>query len=316
MSKFCLVVDASCDIPAELNSTDCLRILPVHIDVGGKQMVDTRDLAQTMAFYSRYLHDSDATSGKSEALSEDQMIESLNRTIAVNFDEALGVFVSSERSPIFQRAKRAASRARFESLTPRLAAGKTGPIAADCVDSTSLFAGYGAQGLDLLELAKKGAGLHQVLERQVRIAPQTYAYMVPGDVDFILRRAALKGEKSVSAAAGLAAKLLFITPIIRANRNKTEPVGRKLGQGKAREAMLDTVIRLITNNDLLSRHVALSFSGPLDDVLALPGYARLKKAATNHNVLLSLAHMSMTAAINVGPQSLSVGFIAKEHTAL
>jgi fatty acid-binding protein DegV len=300
MSKFCLVVDASCDIPAELNSTDCLRILPVHIDVGGKQMVDTRDLAQTMAFYSRYLHDSDATSGKSEALSEDQMIESLNRTIAVNFDEALGVFVSSERSPIFQRAKRAASRARFESLTPRLAAGKTGPIAADCVDSTSLFAGYGAQ----------------VLERQVRIAPQTYAYMVPGDVDFILRRAALKGEKSVSAAAGLAAKLLFITPIIRANRNKTEPVGRKLGQGKAREAMLDTVIRLITNNDLLSRHVALSFSGPLDDVLALPGYARLKKAATNHNVLLSLAHMSMTAAINVGPQSLSVGFIAKEHTAL
>jgi fatty acid-binding protein DegV len=314
MSKFCLIVDASCDIPASFNTTECLRILPTRISVAGTELMDTRDPVQTLAFYSKYLHDSDATSGKSDALSEDQMIATINRAIATNFDEALGVFVSSERSPIYQRAKRAAARARFETLPARLAVGKVGPIQADCVDSTALFAGYGAQVLDLLDLATKGAGMAEVLARQIKIAPQTYAYAVPGDVDFILQRAAQKGEKSVSALAGFAAKTLFITPILRGHRNKTEPVGRKFGVGKARDAMLDMVTQLVEHKSLLSPHVALSFSGQLDEVHAMPGYARLLDSAAKAMVQVHLSQMSITAAINVGPQSLSVGFIAKEHT--
>lgn len=314
MAKFCLIVDASCDIPAQANSTDCLRILPTRITVAGENMMDTRDPVQTLAFYSKYLHDSHATSGKSDALTEEQMIVTINRAIATNFDEALGVFVSSERSPIYQRAKRAATRARFETLPARLAAGKSGPIVADCVDSTALFSGYGAQVLDLLDLAVRGAGIDEVLARQTKIAPQTYAYAVPGDVDFILQRAAQKGEKSVSALAGFAAKTLFITPILRGHRNKTEPVGRKFGVGKARDAMLDRVADLIEERSLLSPHVALSFSGSLEAVQAMPSYIHLQKIAANAQVKVHLSHMSITAAINVGPQSLSVGFMAKEHT--
>lgn len=232
MSKFCLIVDASCDIPASFHTTECLRILPTRISVAGAELMDTRDPVQTLAFYSKYLHDSDATSGKSDALSEDQMIGILNRAIATHFDEALGVFVSSERSPIYQRAKRAAQ----------------------------------------------------------------------------------KGEKSVSALAGFAAKTLFITPILRGHRNKTEPVGRKFGVGKARDAMLDRVTQLIEHKSLLSPHVALSFSGQLEEVHAMPGYARLLSSAAKAKVQVHLSHMSITAAINVGPQSLSVGVIAKEHT--
>ncbi len=313
MSNFCLIVDASCDIPASFNTTPCLRILPTHIDVAGTQLMDTRDPAQTLAFYSKYLHDSNSRSGKSEALSEDQMITTINRAIATHFDEALGVFVSSERSPIYQRAKRAATRARFETLPARLQAGKQGPISADCVDSTALFAGYGAQVLDLLDLATQGAGLAQVLERQTITAPQTYAYMVPGDVDFILERAALKGEKSVSALAGFAAKTLFITPIIRGHRNQTGPVGRKFGQTKARDAMLEMVMRQIDSGNLLSPHIALSFTGVLDEVEDMGSYHKLLGIAEKANVKVHLAQMSITAAINVGPQSLSVGFIGKEH---
>jgi fatty acid-binding protein DegV len=314
MSQFCLVIDASCDIPAEFNATPCLRILPVLIDVAGSKMLDTRNPIESQAFYDKFLHDSNATTGKSEPLSEDQMIESLNRVIATNFDEALGVFVSSQRSPIYQRAKRAAARARFETLAPRLAAGKAGPISADCVDSMVLFAGYGAQVLDLLDLAMNGAGLAQVLTRQTQIAPQTYAYMVPGNVDFMLKRAALKGEKSVSALAGMAAKTLAIRPIVRGFRNHTEPVGRKFGLGNARDAMLAMVERLINEKMLLSPHIALSYSGPLDEIRNMPSYASLQNTAKKAKLQVHLAHMSMTAAINVGPLSLSVGFVAQDHS--
>jgi fatty acid-binding protein DegV len=314
MSNFCLIVDASCDIPASFNATPCLRILPTQIEVAGTTLMDTRDPVQTLAFYSKYLHDSNSRSGKSEALTEDQMIATINRAIATNFDEALGVFVSSERSPIYQRAKRAATRARFETLPARLQAGKVGPISADCVDSMALFAGYGAQVLDLLDLATQGAGLNQVLERQMATAPQTYAYMVPGNVDFILERAALKGEKSVSALAGFAAKTLFITPIIRGHRNQTGPVGRKFGQAKARDAMLQMVQRQVESRNLLSQHIALSFTGVLDEVEDMDSYQKLLAAAAKADVQVHLAQMSITAAINVGPQSLSVGFVGKEHT--
>lgn len=314
VSNFCLVIDASCDIPASFNSTSCLRILPVHIEVAGKKTLDTRDPAQTLAFYADCLHDSQATTGKSEPLTEDQMIDSLKRVVATNFDEALGVFVSSQRSPIYQRAKRAATRARFETLNERLAVGKTGPLSADCVDSMVLFAGYGAQVLDLLDLATKGASLSQVLARQTVIAPQTYAYMVPGDVDFMLKRAALKGEKSVSALAGFAAKALAIRPIVRGHRNQTESVGRKLGLGKARDAMLQRVMRLIDESALLTKHVALSYSGALSDVRDMASYKALLQCADKAGIKVHLAQMSMTGAINVGPQSLTIGFVAKEHS--
>lgn len=314
MSEFCLVVDASCDIPASYNAHPRLRILPTMIEVAGKKIPDARDPAVTLDFYSKYLHDSNSTTGKSEALSVEQMITSLTRTIATTFDEALGVFVSSKRSPIYYRAKQAAGRARLETLAPRLHAGKHGPIVADCVDSTNLFAGYGAQVLDLLDLVDQGAMLAQILVRQTQTAPQTYTYMVPGNVDFILKRAALKGEKSVSALAGFAAKTLLITPIICGHRNETAPVGRKFGQAKARDAMLARIERLVTEKKLLSPHIAVSFSGPLQEVKALPGFEKLQKTAHAAGVQLHLAQMSMTGAINVGPQSLSVGVVAQQHS--
>jgi fatty acid-binding protein DegV len=314
MSKFCLVVDASCDIPASFNTIDCLRILPVRVDANGLSLIDTRDPEQAQQFYAKFLYDSNATTGKSEPLSEDEMIESLNRVVSINFDEALGVFVSSQRSPIYQRAKRAAARARFETLGPRLAAGKSGPISADCVDSMVLLSGYGAQVLDLLDLATNGANLQEVLARQMQIVKDTYTYMVPGDVDFMLKRAALKGEKSVSALAGFAAKTLSIRPIVRGFRNQTETVGRKLGLAKARDAMLEMVVRLITEGAMRSRHVALSFSGPLEQIAGMDSYKALVLCATKANMKVHLAHMSITAAINIGPQSLTVGFVAKEHS--
>ncbi len=313
MSEFCLVVDASCDIPSSYNLHPHLRILPTMIEVSGQKIPDARDPAVTLDFYRTYLHDSNATTGKSEALSVDQMITILTRTIATTFDEALGVFVSSKRSPIYYRAKQAAGRARIETLGPRLKAGKSGPIVADCVDSTNLFAGYGAQVLDLIDLVDSGAGLATILARQTKTAPQTYTYMVPGDVDFILKRAALKGEKSVSALAGFAAKTLLITPIICGHRNDTAPVGRKFGQAKARDAMLTHIERLVTEKKLLSRHIAISFSGQLEEIEAIASFKKLKQAAEIANLEVHLSQMSMTGAINVGPQSLSVGVVAQEH---
>ena len=310
---FCLVADASCDIPAQALTHPQLRVLPVHVFVGDEQFYDQRDAVATQRFYKTSLTSPKAVHGRSEPMSTQDMIAALNSQLAMQFDQLLGVFVASSRSAIFQRAKTAVSQARRDAFALRARAGKLEILQADCLDSQAFFAGYGVQVMDLLDLLNKGAGIADAISRQRITAPQTYAYMAPGEVAYILQRAALKGEQSVSPLAGLAAKALSITPILRGHMGQTEPVGRKLGKIKAREAVVEMGLRMIKNELLLSHHICFSFSGPLKEIEKLESYQRLLTFAQSKAVQVHLTCMSMTGSVNVGPGALVLGVLAKPH---
>ena len=310
---FCLVVDASCDIPASMLSHLQLRVLPVHVFIGNEKLLDRRSTAETQLFYRDALSLSTAVAGRSEPLKTEEMVAAIGSELALRFDELLGVFVASTRSAIYQRAVAAVARARTVSYPVRANAGKLQPLQVDCVDSQALFAGYGAQVMDLMDLVNQGAGIGSIIERQRITAPMTYAYMAPGDVSFILKRASLKGEKSVSALAGFAAKTLSITPIIRGHLGQTEPVGRKLGKAKARLALVEMGQRMLDQGLLVSQHICFSYSGDLDDIAVLPSFQALRESAAKRNVQVHLTDMSMTGSVNVGPGALVLGVVAKQH---
>lgn len=313
-SAFCLVADASCDIPSSALAHPQLRILPVRVFVGDKKITDQRDPDATQRFYRECLNSPSATGGRSEPMSTDEMLAAFNSQLALNFDQMLGVFVASSRSAIYQRAKIAVARARIESFAVRARAGKLSQLQADCVDSQALFAGYGAQVMHLLDKLDKGAGIADLIAEQREAVAQTYAYMAPGDVGYILKRAALKGEKSVSALAGFAAKALSITPILRGHMGQTEPVARKLGKLKAREAVIEMGLRMLKTKLLVSRHICFSYSGVLKDIEDMPSYEALRTGATKAGVQVHLTAMSMTGSVNVGPDALVIGVLAKPHT--
>jgi fatty acid-binding protein DegV len=312
-ASFCLVADASCDIPASAVAHPQLRILPVNVFVGDKKIFDQRDPTATQRFYRECLNSPSATGGRSEPMSTDDMVAAFNTQLALNFDQMLGVFVASSRSAIYQRAKSAVARARIDSFAVRARAGKLVQLQADCLDSQAFFAGYGVQVMDLLDWVNKGAGITDLITRQRETAPQTYAYMAPGDVGYILQRAALKGEKSVSALAGFAAKALSITPILCGHMGQTEPVGRTLGKLKAREAVIQMGQRVLHNKLLLSNHICLSYSGKLKDIETMQSYKDLLSNAAKAGVLVHLTAMSMTGSVNVGPDALVIGMLAKPH---
>jgi DegV family protein with EDD domain len=314
--SFCLVADASCDLPAAALSHPQFRLLPVRVQVGGQAEMDRRDADKLGNFYDTALTSPDASGGRSEPLSVDEMLGMFKHHIAHNFDECLGVFVSSSRSAIFNRAKLAVGRARIESYAQRLRLGRNRPLQMDCVDSQALFAGYAAQVLDLLSLVDKGADIAQVIQRQQQTVAHTHAYMVPGNVSYILERASKKGEKSVGALAAFAAKALHITPIIHAHKGETLPVARALGNAKATGQLIKLGQSLIEQRKLLSPHLCWSYSGALREVSDLPEYQQLKVSAAKYGVAVHLEPMSMTGAINVGPQALVMGAIAKPHAEL
>jgi fatty acid-binding protein DegV len=312
-ASFCLVADASCDLPMHLSSHAQLRLLPVRVVVGDQHLIDRREGAAIEKFYAQHLSSKSAVSGRSEPLSVDEMLQAFSNELALNFDEALGVFVSASRSLIFKRAREAVSRARISSYHQRLNAGRTKPLQVDCVDSKSLFAGYAAQVTDLLDHMDAGAGISEIIKRQAQTLPRTYAYMAPGDVSYILERAALKGEKSVSALAGFAAKSLSIVPIIQAYQGDTKPVSRRIGRANAHKALLDMARKMISQQMLISQNICLSYSGDPKQITNQAAFMELVNVALQAGVRVHLAPMSITGSVNVGPNALVVGFLAKDH---
>ncbi len=313
LNKFCLVIDASCDVPEAVLSHPQVRVLPVNVFVNEKQVLDRREATVTQRFYREALNSPKAVHGRSEPMSTDDMVAALNSQLALNFDQLLGVFVASSRSAIYQRAKTAISVARREAFALRARAGNLEVLQADCVDSQAFFAGYGAQVMDLIDWLDKGAGIGDIIARQRVTVTQTYAYMAPGHVGYILERAALKGEQSVSAMAGLAAKALSITPILAGHMGVTAPVGRRLGKLKAREAVVEMGLRMIKNGLLLSQHMCFSYSGELSDIQSMNSFKYLQSYAKDNGVQLHLTCMSMTGSVNVGPEALVMGVLAKPH---
>ncbi len=314
-SATCLMVDASCDIPPSVLTHPQLRLLPVPVLVGKHRLLDSRQPQETQAFYSVNLISPLALEARSEPLSVEEMSEFMLAQVAAEFDQVLGVFVSSTRSAIFERAKQAMARVQMTAFAKRVSLKKLNSLAMASTDSLSLFAGYGVQAMQLLDAIAQGDDLATLQTKQKTMAAQTYAYVAPGDVSFILKRAKAKGENSVGAIAGFAAKALSITPILRAFQGQTEPISRKRGAGLARETLVELVRTCLDKNLVTSQHLCFSYSGDLATIEAMSSYQALQARAQAQNIQVHLALMSTTGAVNVGPDTLTVGMLAKPHEA-
>jgi fatty acid-binding protein DegV len=314
----CLLVDASCDLPAHALAHPQVRLLPVSVQVGKHRFTDKRDAQDTQDFYRVNLSSPSALEAGSEPLSVEEMSQFMLDQTSLDFDQVLGVFVSSTRSPIFERAKLAMDRVKTASFTKRVRAKKMVALEQTACDSLALFAGYGVQALCLLDAiteSESAMPVSELAKLQQQFQKQTYTYLVPGDVNYILKRAKAKGENSVGMIAGLAAKALTITPVIRGHMGQTEPIARKRGAGHAREMVIELARCCLDESLIISRHICFSYSGDLADVQSMPSFDALAAQARLQGKEVHLGLMSMTGSVNVGPNTLSLGFLAKSHDA-
>jgi fatty acid-binding protein DegV len=314
----CLLIDASCDLPAEALAHPQVRLLPVTVQIGKLRVRDMRDAQSTRDFYRVNLSSPSALDAGSEPLTAEEMSQFMLDQVAVDFDQVLGVFVSSTRSPIYERAQLAMERVKTTSFTRRVRMKKMVALEQQACDSLALFSGYGVQALCLLDaITQPDADLPFVdlVHMQKQLQQQTYVYLVPGDVSYILKRAKAKGENSVGMMAGLAAKALAITPVIRGHLGQTEPIARKRGAGNARELVIEMARTCLDQSLVLSRHICFSYSGNLSDVESMPSFESLVSQARLQGIQVHLGLMSMTGSVNVGPNTLCLGLLAKPHDA-
>lgn len=307
-----IVIDAAAELPSELLAHPQLRVLPVRIQIDDRYFLDKRDPATVRQFNAQHLNKNSASAARSVPYKFDEMRAFFLAEVACDFDHVFGVFISKTRSTIFQTAFDSASRVITESVPIRNQAGLKGPLFVECYDSQNFFSGYGVQILELLRTLGINGSQTGIRNRLEFIAPRSYTYVAPSDLEFILTRAKSKGEDSVGIIGAAAAKFLNVLPVLRGHRGETTVVSKARGHKAGCDYVLKLARRELARG-LVAPCISVSYSGSTGDVQAMPEYQLLASEASAQNVQLALSEMSPTNSVNLGPKALSVGFIAEPH---
>lgn len=310
--KIGVVIDSACDLPRSYIEKHNLEIMPVTVNIEGEQFVDVRDPDATMAFYKDYLSNPNMDA-ETEPLSVDAIRDLFLDEFVLKYDRVLVITIAGSRSPIYENATKASFAILSGYKERRKNAGMEGAFVLRVLDSKTMFTGEAILVHECLRLLNEEQLPFEKLRPAVEeFTHNIFAFLVPESLYYVRTRARAHGDRSVGWLSYKMGTMLDIKPILQAYRGETSPVGKVHGYEAAVNDLMDRAIERIKNGTLLSKLVAMSYSGNPEVVKKYPKYAELSKAAEEHGVELLLSVMSMTAAINVGPGTFTLAYAAPE----
>ncbi len=307
-----LVVDSTCDLPQSFIEENKIVILPISIRVDQDIIVDNRESEPALDFY-RYQIGAKGHDAESIPFSMDQIKDLFLTQLVIDWDYVICESVMRTRSPIFENATKASFAILSGYKSIRQKAGVEGPFTMRVIDSRTLFAGQGALAAETVRLIKSGMAANDVRARVEKLTGYAYAYGVPPDLYYIRARAQKKGDKSVSWMSAALGSALDIKPILRAHQDNTEPVAKLRGFEHAVEAVFKEATKHVQQG-LLAPFVVVSYAGEPEKIREFPGYVALERATRERGVQLLTCVMGVTGGVNLGPGTVTVGFIANPHT--
>jgi DegV family protein with EDD domain len=305
-----LVVDSACDLPQDFCREHKIVILPVTIHIGTEEFVDRRDPQATQEFYRRHL--ANAAHAETAPLSVEQIKDLFLERLVLDYDFVFCLTVAASRSPIFENATRASLTILSEYKAVRARAGLPGPFSLRVIDSQNLFSAQGVLAAEAARMIAEGQTPNRIRERLDSLIPSLYMYGLPSDLYHLRSRAHKKGDKSVGWVKYAVGIALDFKPLIRANRGETGSIASIHHFNEGARRLCQFVGERIKAG-LLAPVVCVSYTGELEQLENLPGYAELKSVAQQHGVALYTSVASITACINVGEGALNIGFCAPEH---
>lgn len=312
MLRIGLVIDSAAEVPQSALADASTCLLPVKLQVDDKTFLDNKQPDFTSSFNKSYLNVKAAAVSQSVAMTAPEITAFYLSQLATRFDHVFGLFVISSRSPLFTNASQAASSVISQSMASRNAVGIKGPLFVEAHDSMNMVDGYAVQVLEIQRLMASGATPVALRNRITELSAESHCYVVPSQLDFVATRAKARGDQSAGALAIAAAKLLGVIPIILGHRGDTGPVHRVRGIEKARDHVIKLARREMTRG-LKAPYISASFSGDVSIIEAMASWQKLRTDAAGLGIGISLKEMSPTNSINVGPDALSVGFVASRH---
>lgn len=306
-----LVVDSTCDLPQAFIEENKIVILPISIRVDQDIIVDNREAEPALDFYRYHIGDK-GHDAESIPFTMDQIRDLFLNQLVIDWDYVICETVMRTRSPIFENATKASFAILSGYKSIRQKAGVEGPFSLRVIDSRCLFAGQGALAAETVRLIKAGMAANDIRARVEKLTAYAYTYGVPPDLYYIRARAQKKGDKSVSWVSATLGSALDIKPILRAHQDNTEPVGKVRGFEHAVEAVFKEATKHVQQG-LLAPYIVISYAGEPERIPQLPGYAALERATRERGVQLLPCVMGVTGGVNLGPGTVTVGFLANPH---
>lgn len=304
-----VLIDSACDLPKSFIDQHGIIIMPVTLRIGEEVFEDRRDPLQTQNFYDTHLDEKTETFAESIPYSIEQLENLFLDRLVIDFDYVFCMTITAQRSMIYDNANKASLTVLSKYRQIRRDANIQDRFGLAVVSSRSMFTGQAVQVAEVVRLIEKGTTPSEIGSRLRDLVEMTQAYVIPADLFHIYTRGSKRGEKSVGWGAYTFGSMLDVKPIIHFNQDESAPVAKVRGFNAACEKLLTHVATRIRNG-LEVPYVAISFGGPIEQVPALPGFRELKRAATEANVEVLISPMSTSAAVNVGPGAVSVGFVA------
>ena len=305
----CIVVDSTCDLPADFIRNNGIEILPIAIRYGKQVFLDDRNEARTVEQY-RQQFDKRGIDAESVPYDVEQITEVLATRVAPKYASALVITITATRSPMFDNARKAVflNLQRFKDA--RREAGLDEFFSVRVLDSETLFTGEAILAIEAVRLARdEGLPLNKLTTPLEALRNKIYAYLIPRDLYFVHSRAKKKGEKSISWMSYKIGSMMDVKPIIEAHRGETQVIGKATGFDASLKKLLEHAMRQIKQG-LATPVVAISYAGDLRDMDANPMINQFIQYAERNNVKVLISVMSVTAAINVGAGSFTLAFAA------
>lgn len=310
-----ILVDSTCDLPAEDFAQHNIRVMPISIRLGDELLVDEREAAATRHFYAEQI-DTKGVDAESIPYTSEQVQAVFLERLVIDYDLVFCITVSSRHSQIFDNATRASFGILKQYRAVRAAAEVQGPFSMRVIDSKTIFAGTAVLVAEAVALIDAGVPPNEIRLKIDEMIPSICGYMVPANLGYVRDRGFRKNDRKGlgDTMRGLALSLgsaLSMHPVISIYRGEENPANVNRSYEKSVSRMLGHVTERITAGELMSGSVCLSYAGDIARVPAMAGYDELAKAARERNIQLKLSTMSATGAVNVGAGCLFVAYAGK-----
>lgn len=304
-----VLVDSACDLPKSFIDEHGIVLMPITLRIGEQLLEDRRDPAETLGFYETHLDRKSEDFAESIPYSCEQIERLFLERLVLDYDYVFCLTITSGRSQIYDNAMKASRGILTKYKQIRRDAGVPERFGLAVVSSRNMFTGQAVQAAETVRLIRQGCTPSEIGARLRSLVDQTHAYVVPNDLFHIYKRASKRGDKSIGWASYTLGSMLDVKPILYCNQDQTGPLAKVRGFEAGVEKLFAYSTERIRQG-LEAPFLSISYGGMLENLASLPGYQALLHAAAENRIEVLLSPMSTTAALNIGPGAVCVGFVA------
>lgn len=310
--NYVLILDSVACLPEEEIRRRKLEIIPLSIIVEGKKYIDTHNEKILSGLHKSGLINVN-TKAKTISSTEAEIRHYLFKEIVPKYDVALCQTLGMAYSPIYESYRSVTFKVAQDAHKVRKEYAMDRPFQMTCMSSASLAAGQGLLAIYSDEVLAESSSYNKAKESIEDFKQYIKSFTIVRDPIYTRQHAKSKGNETVSYPVAWVADKLNLAPI---GNNQNEEIQVVDVKSRGFDNSVDRVLGYCCDRvreGLKLPWVNISYAGDISKMPEFSNFKLLEKVCAAKGVTLLLGVMTMGAAINLGPGSMSVAIAPNDQ---